>query len=189
MAKVDPFLHPIPRELLKNPETRAFFEYLVRFLHDIWKRTGGGNDLIDQGDFGDINSSAGYQSTTNQSSEVVNFMREQEPSEITRHIQEQEAPELTGAPILEPVRFNNLATGGTALTTTGPEVVLCFNTAAATVTLNANPQDGESVKISRRDGSVAVNGDINGTTSITILSKYDTMQLVYSVEAGEWAIV
>ena len=189
MAKVDPFLHPIPKELLKDPATRAFFEYLIRFLHDLWKRTGGGNDLIDQGDFGDLNSSASYQSAIDQGTEIVNSYRDQCSSEIIGHIQEQEAPEMQGAPILEPVRFNNLAASGTALTTTGPEVVLCFNTAAATVTLNANPQDGESVKISRRDGSVAVNGDINGATSITILSRYDTMQLVYSVEAGEWAIV
>lgn len=183
MVRVDPFLHPIPKELLKNPATRAFFEYLIRFLHDLWKRTGGGNDLIDQGDFGDLNSSASYQGASDQSNEVVNFLREQEPSEITRHFQEH------GAPILEPVRFNNLESGGTALTTTGPEIVLCFNTAAATVTLNAKPQDGESVKISRRDALVTVSGSINGGTSIVILSKYDTAQLVYSAEAGEWAIV
>ena len=189
MARVDPFLHPIPRGLLKDAETRAFFEYLIRFLHDLWKRTGGGNDFIDQGNFGDLNSSASYQSAIDQVAEIVNSYRIQEPNEIIGHIQEQESPEMQGAPILEPVRFNNLAAGGTALTTTGPEVVLCFNTAAATVTLNANPHDGESVKISRRDGTVTVNGDINGTTSILIPSKYDTMQLVYSAEAGEWAIV
>ena len=46
MAKVDPFLHPIPRELLKDAETRNFFEYFVRWAHDIWIRTGGGNDDV-----------------------------------------------------------------------------------------------------------------------------------------------
>jgi hypothetical protein len=50
MAKVDPFLHPIPKELLKDAETRNFFEYFVRWAHDIWIRTGGGNDAVaDQG--------------------------------------------------------------------------------------------------------------------------------------------
>lgn len=44
--KVDPFLHPIPSELSKNKETRAFFEYFVRWAHDIWLRTGGGDDEI-----------------------------------------------------------------------------------------------------------------------------------------------
>ena len=47
MAKVDPFLHPIPRELLKDAETRGFFEYFVRWAHDIWVRTGGGDDSIE----------------------------------------------------------------------------------------------------------------------------------------------
>lgn len=46
MAKVDPFLHPIPRGFLKDAETRNFFEYFVRWAHDIWIRTGGGDDAI-----------------------------------------------------------------------------------------------------------------------------------------------
>ncbi len=48
VTKVDPFLIPIPRGLLANPETREYFEYLNRFLHDLWVRTGGGEDAISE---------------------------------------------------------------------------------------------------------------------------------------------
>tara|TARA_R110000851_G_scaffold228174_3_gene380956 strand:- start:898 stop:1188 length:291 start_codon:yes stop_codon:yes gene_type:complete len=45
-TKVDPFVMPIPRSLLNDPESRAYFEYLNRWAHDIWIRTGGGTDTI-----------------------------------------------------------------------------------------------------------------------------------------------
>lgn len=47
MADVDPFVAPIPRKFLEDPETRPFFEYLNRFLHDLFIRTGGGDDAIE----------------------------------------------------------------------------------------------------------------------------------------------
>lgn len=47
MAKVDPFVAQIPRKFLNDPELRPFFEYLNRFLHDLFIRTGGGDDLIE----------------------------------------------------------------------------------------------------------------------------------------------
>ena len=43
---VDPFLHPIPKALREDPETRAFFEYLNRWNHDMWVRSGGGTDAV-----------------------------------------------------------------------------------------------------------------------------------------------
>jgi outer membrane murein-binding lipoprotein Lpp len=47
LAKVDPFVAPIPRKFLNDPELRPFFEYLNRFLHDLFIRTGGGDDSIE----------------------------------------------------------------------------------------------------------------------------------------------
>lgn len=47
MAKVDPFTAPIPAKFLNDPELRPFFEYLNRFLHDLFIRTGGGDDAIE----------------------------------------------------------------------------------------------------------------------------------------------
>lgn len=44
--KVDPFLIPLPHALARDTETRAWFQYLQRWLHDMWLRTGGGDDSI-----------------------------------------------------------------------------------------------------------------------------------------------
>lgn len=44
--KVDPFVIPIPPSLNKEPETRKYFEYLNRWAHDMWVRSGGGTDTI-----------------------------------------------------------------------------------------------------------------------------------------------
>jgi hypothetical protein len=45
-VKVDPFLLPIPKKLQEDSETRGFFEYFIRWAHDITQRTGGGTDAI-----------------------------------------------------------------------------------------------------------------------------------------------
>lgn len=48
MAAVDPFVIEIPGAFLNNsdPDIRAYFQYLNRFLFDLWTRTGGANDAI-----------------------------------------------------------------------------------------------------------------------------------------------
>lgn len=46
MATVDPFVIPIPQQWLQDPELAATAQYLWRFLHDLWQRTGGGTDII-----------------------------------------------------------------------------------------------------------------------------------------------
>ena len=49
MADVDPQLNQIPRFFLENPDpdVRHYFENLERYRHDMWVRTGGGNDAIE----------------------------------------------------------------------------------------------------------------------------------------------
>jgi len=56
MTTVDPFLIPIPRAVTKMPEDitpedvselTATFEYLWKHLHDMWVRSGGANDNLD----------------------------------------------------------------------------------------------------------------------------------------------
>tara|TARA_R110000824_G_scaffold76487_8_gene193738 strand:+ start:88 stop:378 length:291 start_codon:yes stop_codon:yes gene_type:complete len=44
VTQVDPFLIPIPKSLVQDKETRAYFEYMNRFLHDMWVRSGGSSD-------------------------------------------------------------------------------------------------------------------------------------------------
>lgn len=47
MADVDPRLSQIPKELQQTFDVRIYFEELERFLHDLWVRTGGGNDAVE----------------------------------------------------------------------------------------------------------------------------------------------
>jgi hypothetical protein len=46
MANVDPFVIRWPKKWESDPELRDVLRYLNRFLHDLWKRTGGGTDYI-----------------------------------------------------------------------------------------------------------------------------------------------
>lgn len=54
VTRVDPFLIPIPRKILEDRESRVYFEYLNRFLHDLWTRTGGGNDDVAESQIGEL---------------------------------------------------------------------------------------------------------------------------------------
>lgn len=45
-VSVDPFVIPIPQKLLNDPELGPTFQYLWKFLYDMWQRSGGGNDAI-----------------------------------------------------------------------------------------------------------------------------------------------
>lgn len=47
MAKVDPFVIQWPEKWMQDNEIRPVIEYLNRFLHDLFIRTGGGDDLIE----------------------------------------------------------------------------------------------------------------------------------------------
>jgi hypothetical protein len=46
MAQVDPFIIPLPKKLAADPEVGPYFVYQGKFLHDLWKRTGAGADLV-----------------------------------------------------------------------------------------------------------------------------------------------
>lgn len=45
-VQVDPFVIPIPDKWNNDKELAPTVQYLWKFLYDIWKRTGGGNDAI-----------------------------------------------------------------------------------------------------------------------------------------------
>lgn len=75
-----------------------------------------------------------------------------------------------------------------AHTTSGDEFLR--PTAACTITLNADPDEGEHVTIQPNgDFMVTISGDINGETSIVMHRAYDLINLKYSFEVGEWSIV
>jgi hypothetical protein len=79
-----------------------------------------------------------------------------------------------------------LASG--AHTTSGNEFVRC--TAATVVTLNATPDDNESVFIQVYGGHfiVEIAGNINGSSSSFIYANGDCVNIVYLVEFNQWVI-
>jgi hypothetical protein len=150
--KVDPFIAPIPQPWIDDPEVGPFAEYLNRFLHDLWVRTGGGNDAI---------SDSGVK-------------------------------ELYPWATFTPTRFLEdieIAAGDTAFTTTIDQFIVCNNTAAATITLNTEPEDGEELVIARRNAGVIMAGVVNGKTNPSLALKLDTAHLKFSVAAGEWVVI
>ena len=46
MAKVDPFVVRWPNVWIQDPQIRPVVQYLDRFLHDLWIRSGGGTDTV-----------------------------------------------------------------------------------------------------------------------------------------------
>ena len=56
MAVVDPRLQRIPNQLTKERDVRLYFEDLERFLHDLWVRTGGGNDIVEDNQYLSFNA-------------------------------------------------------------------------------------------------------------------------------------
>ena len=47
MSKLDLFIASVPKELTNAPENRRFFDYLIKYLHDLGVRTGGFGDVAD----------------------------------------------------------------------------------------------------------------------------------------------
>lgn len=146
--RVDPFLIPVPKHFLINKEDRAYFEYLNRFLHDLWVRTGGGNDAVDD-------------------------------SQIS---------EVFGGPAvsIKDLEIIALVSGSTNIISTGDQFIVCNNTAAGTITLNLTPEDGEDVFVARKNGSITVNGKINGNTAFKINGKRSSIHFKYTIIADEW---
>ena len=180
MAKVDPFVIPIPRAILEDKELRFYHEYLNKFLHDLWVRTGGGNDNIrDEG----VKELYPWQALTDEEPESV--------AGIYGRVVQSEESDLSNL-----YSTNNFPTEKEIVsisgnyTTTGDQIIICTNTSSITVTLNPTPQDGEEVHIKRQNtGTVVISGDIDGQTSITPTIRYDSPHLVYTIDADEWSIV
>ena len=48
MTDVDPFVVQWPEKWITDPQVAPVVQYLNRFLHDLWIRTGGGEDAISE---------------------------------------------------------------------------------------------------------------------------------------------
>jgi len=171
VVQVDPFLYPIPDGFLKDPEVRAWYEYDNRWKHDIWLRTGGGDDAIAESQIGELYEPGIQTSNVDELAEELEVSQEM----------------AVQAPVSEVLE---VITANANFTTTGNQILICTNTAAITITLNANPDDGEQVHIKRQNaGGVKVVGAIDGATTKTIGVRYSSPHLIYTIDANEWSII
>lgn len=167
-TRVDPFIQPIPEQFLRDRELRSYFEYLHRVIHDLRVRTGGGDDQV---------SNLG--------------IRELYPYAPREDEDSAQNVSLFGRPINPDIfgKFEVVSTSSD-YTTKGNEIIICTNTSAITITLNATPEDIEQVHVVRQNtGAVTVSGTINGQSSLAIGQRYSSPHLVYTIDGGEWSII
>lgn len=72
MTNVDPFVIKWPTAWENDPEIGPAVNYLNRFLHDLWQRTGGGVDVVS-----DVIGSESYETSTS-NGQYISLHEEQE---------------------------------------------------------------------------------------------------------------
>lgn len=182
VQNVDPFIHPIPLKIQSDPELRPFFEYFVRWAHDMWKRTGGGNDLV-----ADTGTRESYPWELNESgaqdvSNVYDLFK-QEPQSINQNLYPQ---------IIESVKEITTKTISNE-TYTAVDNMFINMTNNSTLLLPANPMKNSVVYFSKDDSKATLrpNGKkINGTLSDIVFYKERLgRQIHYFIDIDEWFFI
>jgi hypothetical protein len=194
MATVDPYVIKLPDVITDSngrpsEEFRAWLNYDNRWKHDIWIRTGGGDDAVVESQIGELYEPGIQTSNSDELIEGLEVSQEMQLiQDLLERVEELEAAQTTDLDIKK-LESYTVQAGDTSFTTTADQFVSCLNTATATITLNLEPEDGEDVIIWRGAAAVTVVGSINGGSSLVIPSIYDAPHFKYSLDAGEWAIV
>lgn len=199
MANVNPPPIPrIPRQFLQDVETRGFFQEVQRILFQLWLRSGGGSDAIQNasgisefdGVDGLIDRIEELEALDVGSHKNLEDLEALEPSYYENLIDRLE--ELESAfddPVVYSEESNVIEIGSaiTAYTTTGDEdIIICNNSAALTITMTT-PEDGHKTTYIRRDAAVSLVGTLNGGTPTSIPSKYDILDVYYTIDGGEFS--
>jgi len=164
VTQVDPFITRIPLSLQRNPEERAFFEYLNNFLFQLWKRTGGGDDAIASTDVAETYP-------WNFTAEIENDVQNLFQNSID-----------TGAGKL------NCITVTTSYSAAVNDFINAKN--GATITFPQYPNDNEFFIVRNGDGSsIKLNGNgksLNGDTTGTLSRQGTAIEFYYFIDADEW---
>lgn len=161
---VDPFVIEIPRLFLNHPDpdVRGYFQYLNRFLFDLWSRTGGPSDTV-----------------------AAQTVRELYPWDI-KDDPEGQMP-VFPSQYAEEWFYSSKTANHTA---TDYEFIIASN--SITVTLPSQPALESRVGVRNGDGStITVSGNgknINARTSIRSKLKGTVLILLFIVETDEWVI-
>jgi hypothetical protein len=178
----DPYVIRLP-EKITNPdgspsnEFQQWLNYDNRWKHDIWVYSGAGENVIgESNDQIEINKQNIETNQTNITNVNANL------NALTVRVTENESDiaDLQGRAFST---FNLSANH----TTSGNEILNFKNTTAIDITLNATPEDQETIHYSR-DGSGRVNfiGTVNGDTNFYVKYQGSGGTLYYSSDLGEW---
>lgn len=168
MASVDPFVIQWPRKWLEDEEIGPVIVYLNQFLHDLFQRTGGGDDAIS--DEGTRELYPWHPAQDDDSNESVNLFPK----------------------VMQNGKVFDVIALTADHTTSGNEILICNNTSLITVTCNTMPDDEEEIIIKRRGVEVDViaSKGIDGETiKKRIVTKYDSPHLIFTGEADEYSII
>lgn len=164
--QVDPFVYPVPNKLINDPELGPFFQYFVKWAHDMWRRTGGSEDSISNQEIAELFP---WQLSDIDNADWIStlFNVQQEPKKF----------------------FISASSNHTCY---GPEIVEAISN--ITVTLDSNPQEGDitTVKRNTTSGDVTISGgtkNIDGQSTASLLYNYETIDFMYSATSDEWLIV
>ena len=190
--KVDRYLKQLPDRFFDDrgqltEEGEEWFEYDNRWKQSVWSKLGGTDDFIVELQTGELYE-LGIQ--TSNADELIDELEVSAEMQIVLDLVDRvEELENTdnSALIAGGLEVITIATGDTAFTTTGNQLIICNNTAALTITLNLTPDDGELVTVIRRDAAISIVGTLNGSTPTAIPSKNDILDIYNTIAAGEWS--
>ena len=190
--RVDPFLLPLPKQLLLDKETRVFFEYQNRFLHDLWYRTGGGTDLIAESQIGELYEPGIQTSDADELIEGLDVDSElfsKPDSDSSERIEELELDaEMFAAHTLDNTELEVVVVTAD-YTTTGNQVVVVNSTTPVVITANESPGYTEFFHVIRY-GTGAVNVQstnlINGQANKSIIRRYTAPKHLFIAELNTW---
>ena len=193
-TRVDPFLIPIPKKILEDKESRVYFEYLNRFLHDLWTRTGGGNDAVAESQIGELYEPGIETSNANElieELEVDSELFSKLDNDNLERIEELEVDiEMFASQAMDSSKSEaDIVVVTSDYTTTGNQVVVVNSINPVLITANPSPDTGEFFHVIRYGtGAVSVTSTklINGQQVKIILRRYTAPKHLFIAELNTW---
>lgn len=177
MANVDPFVIRWPKKWESDPELRDVLRYLNRFLHDLWIRTGGGPDLIEEA----------LEAIEDLQDQINAIIVRLDANEAAIADLQARAIDLEGLTVVTAVDYT---IDGTI---TGHQTIVC--TADLTVSLDPAPSDRDTatIKVGQKSTKVIIDGNgklIEADSTMTLRRRQTKrqigMDLEYSAELDRW---
>lgn len=151
MTDVDPFVIKWPTAWERDPEIGPVIHYLNRFLHDLWTRTGGGDDAVAEVQIGELYETGIESATVTELEHDLNDY-DFEPQQEHDDTEEQWQPEYQRVWDKRRISSNTYASDYSMLSVSG----------AKTVYLPEYPDINSEIVVINEDGSgITVDGNNN----------------------------